>query len=265
MSVIIERDGPWALVTGATGGLGLQFCQLLASRGYRLVITGRDAHRLARIRQEIPQAELALAGDLTESVCLKNLLRHLKRDGIEPEVLINNAGYGLYGEASNYSVEEHLNLIDLNIRALTALTLELSKDMRKKHRGFILNVASIAAFMPCPYLDVYGASKAYVLSFSEGLAEELKRDGVSVTALCPGPVKTGFWDRAGVTDAERFNYAITGARDVAECGLKALFAFKPVAVYGALNKALVLTAQLAPRFLVRLIAKRVLFSVGEKS
>lgn len=264
MPVVIEQERPWALITGATGGLGLQFCQLLAARGYRLVITGRNARKLSQIRKEIPQAELALAGDLTDPVCLKNLIAHLKRDGIEPEVLINNAGFGLYGKASEYSTEDNLNVIDLNIRSLTFLTLELPKAMREKHRGFILNVASIAAFMPCPYLGVYGATKSYVLSFSEALREEFKDEGVNVTALCPGPVKTGFWDRAGVETPDQFDFAFTHAREVAECGLRALFAGRAVAVYGVINKILVWSAQIAPRPLVRLIAKRVLRSVQGK-
>ncbi len=263
MSVVIEQDRPWALITGATGGLGLQFCQLLAARGYRLVITGRNAHKLSQIRREIPQAELALAGDLTDPVCLKNLIAHLNRDGIEPEVLINNAGFGLYGKAGDYKTEDNLNIIDLNIRCLTLLTLELSKAMREKHRGYILNVASIASFMPCPYLSVYGAAKSFVLNFSEALREELKEDGVTVTALCPGPVKTGFWMRAGVTAPNRFDFAFTHAREVAECGLRALFAGRAVAVYGLLNKILVTVAQLAPRCLVRKISRRILSSVKD--
>ena len=228
------------------------------------MITGRSARKLSQIRKEIPQAELALAGDLTDPVCLKNLIAHLKRDGIEPEVLINNAGFGLYGKASEYSTEDNLNVIDLNIRSLTFLTLELSKAMREKHRGFILNVASIAAFMPCPYLGVYGATKSYVLSFSEALREEFKDEGVNVTALCPGPVKTGFWDRAGVETPDQFDFAFTHAREVAEGGLRALFAGRAVAVYGVINKILVWSAQIAPRPLVRLIAKRVLRSVQGK-
>ena len=258
MSLVIEKDAPWALVTGATGGLGLQFCELLAARSYRLVITARDTARLAEMRELIPQARLALAGDLTDPVCLKNLLNHLKRENIEPEVLINNAGFGLYGETLEQNSAENINLVDLNVRALTTLTLALAPSMRAKRKGYILNVASIAAFMPCPYLSVYGASKAYVLSFSEALYEELKTEGVHVTALCPGPVKTNFWNRAGVSECDRFEFAITDARSVAERGLNALFKNKALATYGILNKVLTVSAQLAPKGLTRLIAKEVL-------
>ena len=169
MSLIIEKEAPWALVTGATGGLGIQFCELLAARGYRLVATARDTARLAALREQIPQVQLALAGDLTDPVCLRNLIRHLKRDQIEPEVLINNAGFGLYGETLKQPTLDEQNLVDLNIQTLTTLTLEFAKLMQRKNKGYILNVASIAAFMPCPYLSVYGASKAYVLQFSEAL------------------------------------------------------------------------------------------------
>ena len=233
------------------------------------------------MRELIPQAQLALAGDLTDPVCLKNLLNHLKRENIEPEVLINNAGFGLYGQTLNQDSSENLNLLDLNIRALTTLTLALAPNMRAKRKGYILtlalapnmrakrkgyilNVASIAAFMPCPYLSVYGASKAYVLSFSEALHEELKTEGVHVTALCPGPIKTNFWNRAGVNECDRFEFAITDARSVAERGLNALFKNKAIATYGIFNTLLTVSAQLAPRSLTRVLAKQVLALVTKK-
>ena len=264
MSLIIEREAPWALVTGATGGLGIQFCELLAARGYRLVVTARDTARLALLREQIPQVQLALAGDLTDPICLRNLIRHLKRDQIEPEVLINNAGFGLYGDTLEQSTLDEQNLVDLNIRTLTTLTLEFAKLMQRKNKGYILNVASIAAFMPCPYLSVYGASKAYVLQFSEALHEELKKDGVHVTALCPGPVKTNFWSRAGIEAPEKFDFSFTDARDVAECGLRALFKNQAVATYGFVNKILVFSAQVAPRCLTRFIASEVLKNASKK-
>ena len=264
MSLVIEKEAPWALITGATGGLGLQFCELLAARGYRLVITARSTARLAEIRKQIPQAQLALSGDLTDPVCLKNLLNHLKRENIEPEVLINNAGFGLYGQTLEQDSFENINLLDLNIRALTTLTLALAPNMRAKRKGYILNVASIAAFMPCPYLSVYGASKAYVLSFSEALHEELKTEGVHVTALCPGPIKTNFWNRAGINECDRFEFAITDARSVAGRGLNALFKNKAIATYGIFNKVLTASAQLAPRSLTRVLAKQVLTLAAKK-
>ena len=261
MSLTIETDAPWALITGATGGLGLEFCKLLAARGYRLVVTGRDAAKLALIREEIPQAKVALAGDLTDPVCLRNLIAHLKRDGISPEVLINNAGFGLYGSAVAHQNSESLAMVELNIKVLTTLTLHYAKSMRENHRGYILNVASIAAFMPCPKLGIYGASKSYVLSFSESLHEELKKDGVHVTTLCPGPVMTNFWLRAGVKEFPSFRFAFTDARDVVQRGLNGLYANRAVVVYGFINKTLVCLAQIAPRFLVRRIAAKVLAAI----
>lgn len=264
MSLTIETDAPWALVTGATGGLGLEFCKLLAAKGYRLVITGRDASKLALIREEIPQAQVALAGDLTDPVCLRNLIAHLKRDGISPEVLINNAGFGLYGDALEPLTPESLKMVELNIKVLTTLTLQYAKAMRENRRGYILNVASIAAFMPCPKLGIYGASKSYVLSFSESLHEELKNDGVHVTALCPGPVMTNFWLRAGVKEFPSFRFAFTDARDVVQKGLDDLYANRAVVVYGWVNKVLVFLAQIAPRFLVRMIAAKVLGGIQKR-
>lgn len=252
------RDGHWALVTGATGGLGIEFCKLLAARGYRLIITGRNTEKLAQIREEIEQVEMALAGDLTDPVCLANLIKTLNENGIKLEVLINNAGFGLYGDTLDQDTSANIDLIDLNIRTLTALTLAIAKEMKVRGSGYILNVASIAAFMPCPFLGVYAASKSYVLSFSEALHEELKTSGVHVSVLCPGPVKTGFWQRAGVADNNHFEFAFTPSREVAQRGLQAMFANKTIVTYGWINKILVLTAQIAPRFLVRLIAKKVL-------
>lgn len=251
----------WALITGATGGLGLEFCKLLAARGYRLIVTGRNTEKLAQIREEIKQVEMALAGDLTDPVCLANLIKTLNENGIKLEVLINNAGFGLFGDTLDQDTSENINLIDLNIRTLTALTLAIAKEMKARGSGYILNVASIAAFMPCPHLDVYAASKSYVLSFSEALHEELKTNGVHVSVLCPGPVKTGFWQRAGVADNNHFEFVFTPARAVAQCGLQAMFTNKTVVTYGWINKILVLTAQIAPRFLVRVISKKVLQSL----
>lgn len=264
MSLTIETDAPWALVTGATGGLGLEFCKLLAAKGYRLVITGRDASKLVLIREEIPQAQVALAGDLTDPVCLRNLIAHLKRDGISPEVLINNAGFGLYGDALEPLTPESLKMVELNIKVLTTLTLQYAKAMRENRRGYILNVASIAAFMACPKLGIYGASKSYVLSFSESLHEELKNDGVHVTALCPGPVMTNFWIRAGIENCRSYGFAFTDARDVVESGLNGLYANRAVVVYGWVNKVLVFLAQIAPRFLVRMIAAKVLGGIQKR-
>lgn len=264
MSLTIENDAPCALITGATGGLGLEFCKLLAAKGYRLVVTGRDASKLAQIREEIPQAQVALAGDLTDPICLRNLIAHLKRDGITPEVLINNAGFGLYGDALEPLTPESLKMVELNIKVLTTLTLQYAKAMRENRRGYILNVASIAAFMPCPKLGIYGASKSYVLSFSESLHEELKNDGVHVTALCPGPVMTNFWTRAGISDCQSYGFAFTDARDVVESGLNGLYANRAVVVYGWVNKVLVFLAQIAPRFLVRMIAAKVLGGIQKR-
>ena len=136
--------------------------------------------------------------------------------------------------------------------------------MRENRRGYILNVASIAAFMPCPKLGIYGASKSYVLSFSESLHEELKNDGVHVTALCPGPVMTNFWTRAGISDCQSYGFAFTDARDVVESGLNGLYANRAVVVYGWVNKVLVFLAQIAPRFLVRMIAAKVLGGIQKR-
>ena len=232
MSLVIESGQTWALVTGATGGLGQEFCKLLAARGYSLIITGRDSAKLARLCQTVPKVRLAFAGDLTDERSIRNLVARLKKLNIVPEVLVNNAGFGHYGMTP--------------------------RQMQQAQKGYILNVASIASFMPCPKLNVYAATKAYVLSFSEALHDELESSGVTVTALCPGPVKTDFWARAGVTEMESFNFTVMDSRKVAEYGLKALFAKRAVATCGFTNKMLTVAAQLAPRFLTRMVSRAML-------
>lgn len=258
MSLVIESGQTWALVTGATGGLGQEFCKLLAARGYSLIITGRDSAKLARLCQTVPKVRLAFAGDLTDERSIRNLVARLKKLNIVPEVLVNNAGFGHYGMTLATESEESLRMIDLNVRVLTELTLEFARQMQQAQKGYILNVASIASFMPCPKLNVYAATKAYVLSFSEALHDELESSGVTVTALCPGPVKTGFWARAGVTEMESFNFTVMDSRKVAEYGLKALFAKRAVATCGFTNKMLTVAAQLAPRFLTRMVSRAML-------
>ena len=185
-------------------------------------------------------------------------MARLKKLNIVPEVLINNAGFGHYGMTLATESDESLSMIDLNVRVLTELTLEFARQMQQTQKGYILNVASIASFMPCPKLNVYAATKAYVLSFSEALHDELESSGVTVTALCPGPVKTGFWVRAGVNEMESFNFAVMDSRKVAEYGLKALFAKRAVATCGFTNKMLTVAAQIAPRFLTRMVSRAML-------
>jgi short-subunit dehydrogenase len=188
------------------------------------------------------------AGDLTQPDAVERLLQALQAKGIEPAVLVNNAGYGVYGEHVQTDWAEERDMIALNIGALTALTKRLLPAMVAKGRGRILNLASTAAFQPGPYMAVYYATKAYVLSYSEALAEELRGRGVTVTALCPGPTATGFSDRAAAADSALFKgRRLPSAAAVARYGVRAMARGQRVAIHGAANCAMAQSVRFAPR------------------
>ena len=192
----------YALITGASRGIGEAFARLLAAEGWGLVLTARTESDLNRVsgvltsKHAVPIVAIPL--DLARADAVGFLVRELERRGIEPEVVINNAGFGLLGAAHELSVDEQVEMIDLNVRAVADLTLRLLPSMLARGRGGVLNVASLAGFMPGPFMAVYHASKAFVVSFSEALAAEIEGSGVIVSAFCPGPVATGFQARAGM-------------------------------------------------------------------
>jgi short-subunit dehydrogenase len=214
------------LITGASGGIGEAFAHRIGSEGHRLVIVARrdgELHRVAGIIGSRSGAEvLPVALDLTHRDSGEKLQDELGRRGIEPDIVINNAGYGLFGAAADRDRDDQVGIVDLNARAVTDLTLRFLPAMRANGRGGFINVASVAAFLPGPYMAVYYASKAFILSFSEALATELKGTGVTVTCLCPGPVPTGFQARAGM-DAKKVYRGVpqVSAKQCAECGWEA--------------------------------------------
>src|SRR4051812_46462035 len=189
-----------ALVTGASSGLGLEFSRLLARDGYNLVIVARDRQKLQQVADELQgqykiQARV-LVKDLSAASAGQEIYDELRGDSVAVDVLINNAGYALYGPFIETDLPTEVQMIGTNVTTLTILSKLFARDMVKRRRGRILNVASTAAFAPGPLMAVYYATKAYVLSLSEALANELQGTGVTVTALCPGPVETGFQQRA---------------------------------------------------------------------
>lgn len=196
--------GKYALITGASGGIGEEFARLLAAEGYQLVIVARNEDQLNRVAGILNSKHRAtvspIAMDLSALDAAKSLVKELHTRGFSPDVVINNAGYGICGHTLDTPVEDYLNMLDLNVRTLTELSLNLLPAMLKRKRGGILNVASLAAFVPGPYMSVYHASKAYVLSFTEGLASEYAGTGVTISALCPGYVMTGFQSRASMDE-----------------------------------------------------------------
>ena len=213
-----------ALITGASRGIGEAFADLLARQGYRLVIVARSEAELNRVsgvlssKHETSVAPIAL--DLGERGAGAALAEELKARGLTPDLIVNNAGYGLLGAAADMPVDDQLGIIDINARALTELSLRfLPALLAGQGRRGIINISSLAGLLPGPNMAVYYATKAYVLSFSEALAHEVKGRGVTVTAVCPGVVQTGFQSRAGMehTRANRLSPQVT-ARDVALAG-----------------------------------------------
>jgi uncharacterized protein len=248
------------VVTGASAGIGAALARVFAEHGHDLVLIARRESKLDALADEIAaggrQRPLVLAIDLAQPDAGARIKAELAAHGLEPEYVVNNAGFGLVGEASQLDQAEQLAMIDLNIRSLTELSLAFA-DTLARLRGGILNVASVAGFIPGPGMAVYYASKAYVLSFSEALHHELARRGVRVTVLCPGPVPTEFQARAGIP---RIPFPRTGiprvvgsnaltctAEEVAEAGYQGLMRGRRVVVPGLANKAVTVITRLLPR------------------
>ena len=238
-----------AFITGASGGIGAEFARVFAADHHDLVLTARSVDQLEVLAAELRAAYgvevVVLPADLAKPDAVAELLAETAKRGIAIDYLINNAGFGNYGNFADHEAATELEQIQVNITALTALTRGLLPGMLGRRNGRILNVASTAAFQPCPLLAVYGATKAYVLSFSEALAVELHGTGVSVTCLCPGPTESNFGRRSGFTLLETIKGRIPSARLVAEYGYQALFARETVAVHGIANRLLTASSRFA--------------------
>jgi hypothetical protein len=242
-----------ALITGASAGLGVEFARQLASRGHRLVLAARRKDRLDALAKELGNAR-AVAIDLSKSGSAEKLLADLAAAGEEVDTLINNAGFGLIGRFAELDAKRERQMIDLNVGTLTDLCRAIVPAMIKCKSGAILNVASTAAFQPGPNMAVYFATKAYVLSFTEALHEELKPHGVRVSALCPGPTRTEFGEVAGFGGNGLFDRAAMDSPEVVKAGLDALDKNHAVVVPGIANKVGALSTRFAPRSVVRRIA-----------
>jgi short-subunit dehydrogenase len=242
-----------ALITGASAGLGAEFARQLSPRGLRLVLVARREDRLRALADEVGNARV-VAIDLAAHDAAGRLIADLDAAGEEVELLINNAGFGQIGRFASLDGGRQREMIDLNIGTLTDLCRAVVPGMIARRSGGILNVASTAAFQPGPNMAVYFASKAYVLSFTEALHEELKPQGIHVTALCPGPTRTEFGDVAGFGGNGMFDRVAMTAGPVVSAGLKALDNNKAVVVPGAMNKIGAASTRFAPRGIVRKIA-----------
>jgi short-subunit dehydrogenase len=240
-----------ALITGASGGIGLELARLFARDKHDLVVVARNADKLNQLKAELEREE-----GITVTVCIKDLaevsaasalVEFLDREKIRIDYLINNAGFGDYGFFYYADWQKIERMIRVNILALTQLTRLLLPEMIRRKAGWIMNVASTAGFLPGPLMAVYYASKAYVVSFSQALANELKGTGVIISTLCPGPTPTGFQTMAGLPDAPMVKMKVlTSPAEVARIGYRSLLRGKTVAIPGLLNKFTPLTVRLLP-------------------
>jgi short-subunit dehydrogenase len=251
---------PVVLITGASSGIGAALARVFAAHGHELVLVARRQDRLNALADEIAAAgrsrPAVLAADLERRDAASAIAAELSSRGLEPSVVVNNAGFGLSGAAAAVSRDEQLAMIDVNVRALTELSL-MFVDSLARHRGGILNVASVAAFLPGPGMAVYYASKAYVLSFSEALHRELSNRGVRVTVLCPGPVPTEFQARSGMQLNAAARALELSAERVAQIGYDAFMRGKRVVVAGINNRIAVSLMRLVPNgLLLRLVDQR---------
>jgi len=251
---------PITLITGASSGIGAELAQVFAANGHDLVLVARRQDRLQALADRIAASgrprPIVLAEDLEERDAVTKIAAQLQLLDVEPQFVVNNAGFGLAGPAAALDRAGQLAMIDVNVRALTELSLAFVDSLARR-RGGILNVASIAAFMPGPGMAVYYATKAYVLSFSEALHHELAGRGIRVTALCPGPVPTEFQARSGMELPAAAKIIELPPARVAEIGYAALMRGQRVAIAGAGNKLAVAVMRFLPNaLLLRLVDQR---------
>jgi len=248
---------PVVLITGASSGIGAALAKVFAAHGHELALVARRQDRLEALADEIAATgrprPTVFTADIERRDAASIIAAELSSRGLEPAIVVNNAGFGLRGAAAVLSRDEQLAMIDVNVRALTELSL-MFIDSVARHRGGILNVASLAAFLPGPGMAVYYASKAYVLSFSEALHRELSERGVRVTALCPGPVPTEFQARARMGRVPGARAIELSAERVAQIGYDAFMAGQRVVIAGIGNRIVVSLMRLVPNALILRLA-----------
>jgi short-subunit dehydrogenase len=267
--VIVSAARPITLITGASAGIGTALARVFAEHGHQLVLIARREQALTALADEIAALgrprPIVLALDLARPDAVAEISRALAAQNLEPQFVVNNAGFGLLGSAARLDRAEQLTMIDVNVRVLVELSLAFV-DRLVSNKGGILNVASLASFLPGPGMAVYYASKAFVLSFSEALHYELARRGVRVTALCPGPVPTEFQARAGLP--VNYEPALLGrsAESVARDGYRALMRGRARIVPGLANKIVSFVPRFLPRsWMLRLVGMAQAGHFGSRS
>ncbi len=249
-----------ALITGASSGIGYELALLFARGGYDCILVARSQDKLReladRLEREHHIKTLVVGKDLSKPTAVDEIYEEVTAAGLAVDVLVNNAGFPVFGLFVETDLMIELEMLQVNVVALTALTTLFLKGMVERRAGRILNLASTAAFLPGPLMAVYYASKAYVLSFSEALANELRGTGVTVTALCPGPTRTGFQKRGVMEDSRLVQGSIADAASVALAGYRGLMAGKTVVIPGFSNKLVPWVVRLSPRGVVTRVVRR---------
>lgn len=250
-----------ALITGASSGLGADMARILASRGYDLILVARRKEKLEKLKKELSTEVQIITMDLGSTFNCMKLYNKVKKENLD--IVINNAGFGLFGEFSETNLERELDMIDLNIKAVHALTKQFVKDFKEKNHGYILNVASSAGFMAGPYMATYYATKAYVLHLTKAIHEELRKDrsNVYIGALCPGPFNTEFNKTAGV----EFGLKGLESYDVAQYAIIKMFRKKRIIVPGIMMKLVILGTRLLPDKLIVRITSKIQKKKGDTS
>ncbi len=255
----MDKQNRTALITGASSGIGYELSKLFAADGYNLVLVARSEGKLQALAADLRQScgiwATVLACDLGDPTAAEAIWSATQQQNLAIDVLVNNAGFGLLGHLADMAESEVLDMLHLNVLALTMLTRHFVPPMTAHSWGRVLNIGSTASFQPVPSMAVYAATKAYVLSFSEALAHELRGTGVSVTALCPGVTRTGFQSRAQVAESRLVQWSSMSAAQVARIGYRALMRGQTVVVPGLLNQLLAFSVRLTPRSLVRQVGE----------
>jgi hypothetical protein len=250
-----------ALITGGSGGIGLELAKELARNGHNVVLVARKRDPLeaaaGHIEGKYGVTAAVFAADLTDPISPERIHEGMLDQGIDIGILINNAGFGVGGAFADTDADRELEMIQVNVSSVIHLTKLFLPPMLKARRGHIMNVASTAAFQPGPLMSVYYATKAFVLSFSEAIAEELRNAGVTVTALCPGPTETGFAAQANVGRSRLFHYSpVADPENVARYGYKAMMKGERIAIPALRDKLMIQAERITPRRLVTVLARK---------
>jgi uncharacterized protein len=249
-----------ALITGASGGIGYELALLFARDGFDCILVARSQDKLkelaSRLEREQRIKTMVMVKDLSRPAAVDEMYADVTAAALQVDVLVNNAGFPVFGLFTATDLQVELEMLQVNVIALTALTKLFLKGMIARRSGRILNLASTAAFEPGPLMAVYYASKAYVLSFSEALANELRGTGVTITALCPGPTRTGFQKRGVMEDSRLVQGQIADARSVALAGYRGLMAGKTIVIPGFTNRLVPWVVRVSPRGVLTRVVRR---------